>query len=116
MDSLTLDCLVYGDDFKRIFFVEIDSRATVGALKEVIKAKNPKFNNVNDLDLDLYSIPMPDVEHLEELNRWTLSDNQFLPPRTKLSTRFPKSEEGKWLIIVNAPDFSARLLRYSVPF
>ncbi|KAF9231061.1 hypothetical protein BU15DRAFT_56597 [Melanogaster broomeanus] len=108
MDSgiLELECWVHGEDTGRIFPVEISSTKTVAALKEAIKNKNPVgFWDVDPRNLDLYPFRLPDHdENLEDaLNQWQSNGNSRLNSRLKLSLCFPKSDEGKWLIIVNAP-------------
>ncbi|KAF9231409.1 hypothetical protein BU15DRAFT_56151 [Melanogaster broomeanus] len=108
MDSgiLELECWIHGEDTGRIFPVEISSTKTVAALKEAIKNKNPVgFCDVDPRNLDLYPFRLPDHdENLEDaLNQWQSNGNPRLNSRLKLSLCFPKSDEGKWLIIVKAP-------------
>ncbi|KIK78612.1 hypothetical protein PAXRUDRAFT_16777 [Paxillus rubicundulus Ve08.2h10] len=116
MDSgiLELECWVHGDDVQRTFFVEISSTNTVAALKKAIKNEKPvKFRDVDADALDLYPFPLPDDDkHLEDaLNQWQSNDNhQRLISRRKLSLCFPKSDEGKWLIIVKAPSSASRII------
>ena len=73
MDTLVLDCWVYGEGLERLFRVEISKTETVTGLKKVIKDENPvSFNSVDARTLHLYSIPMPDDEGFEAtLKQWT---------------------------------------------
>ncbi|KAF9219577.1 hypothetical protein BS17DRAFT_668808, partial [Gyrodon lividus] len=102
----TLDCWVHGVDVERIFPVEICSTKTVGALKKAIKNEKPvDFRDVDADALALYLFRIPDHdEHLEgALNQWQSNGSTRLNSRFKLSLCFPKSDEGKWLIIVSTP-------------
>ncbi|KAF9242002.1 hypothetical protein BU15DRAFT_21037, partial [Melanogaster broomeanus] len=98
------DCWVHGEDVGKIFPVKISSTETVGELKKAIKNENPVgFHDVDPRDLDLYRFRFPahDETLEDELKKWKLDER--LGPRRRLSVCFPKSDEGKWLIIVRAP-------------
>ncbi|KAF9235049.1 hypothetical protein BU15DRAFT_21041, partial [Melanogaster broomeanus] len=100
------DCWVHGEDTGGIFPVEISSTETIAALKEAIKNKNPVgFRDVDADDLDLYPFRPadPDEDLEDELKQWKLGCNARLGPRRRLSVCFPKSDVGKWLVIVSAP-------------
>jgi hypothetical protein len=116
-DMLALDCWVHGGDVERIFPVEIPSTKTIGALKDAIKNKKPvDFRDVDPDAFTLYAFPLPEQdEHLEDaLNQWKLNGNQRLKSRLKLSNYFTKSDGGRWLIIVSAPNSCAPSLLCSV--
>ena len=58
MDTLALECWVYGDDSYTTFPVKIPRTETVGSLNKVIKDENSvTFNSVDARHLVLYSIP-----------------------------------------------------------
>ncbi|KAF9236576.1 hypothetical protein BU15DRAFT_28414, partial [Melanogaster broomeanus] len=100
------DCWVHGEDVGKIFPVKISSTETVGELKKAIKNEKPVgFRDVDADDLDLYPFrPVDPDEDLENaLKQWKLGCNARLGPRRRLSVCFPKSNVGKWLVIVSAP-------------
>ncbi|KAL4061796.1 hypothetical protein V8B97DRAFT_1878730 [Scleroderma yunnanense] len=115
MDLLTFQCWVYGQSIKRIFPVEVSKTKTVGTLRRVIKSEKPlDFRDVEADDLDLYKVPSPDDEVLEEeLKQWTPSGKKPLGSRQRLSKLFPESE-GEWLIIVHAPSLDSGTIGSSV--
>ena len=80
MDTLALECWVYGDDSYTTFTMKISRTETVRSLKNVIKDKNSvSFSSVDARHLTLYSIPMPDDEHFEAtLKKWTFKGQTCL--------------------------------------
>ena len=70
--SLSLNCLVIGDDPDRAFTVEIPRLENVSTLKKLIKQKKaPHLDHVAASDLDLWqvSFPINDLEaELESIN------------------------------------------------
>jgi Crinkler effector protein N-terminal domain len=70
--KLTLFCIII--DGESPFPVEIQSNATVGALKDAIKAKNqPDFDGFPAAKLTLYLINLPDDDKLAENVRQPLN-------------------------------------------
>ena len=62
---LKLNCIVFGDDPRHIFPVDVERTKTVGDLKNVIKvAKKPEFDHVAADRLELWKVSdlMPTVE------------------------------------------------------
>jgi crinkler effector protein len=63
--SLSLNCLLPGDDPDRTFTVEIPKNKNVSILKDLIKEKNPSSLgkvDVKNIDLWLVSFPIDDLE------------------------------------------------------
>ncbi|KAF8470482.1 hypothetical protein DFH94DRAFT_637655 [Russula ochroleuca] len=57
---LELNCLVLGQDIKRIFPVKIDGTESIGTLKEFIKdKKKPQFDNVPADSLEIFKVSFP---------------------------------------------------------
>ena len=102
MDTLALECWVYGDDPDMTFPVKISRTETVGSLKEVVKAKNSvRFGSVDAYHLSLYSIPVPDEKHFEEtLKQWMFKGQTRLNERCTLSVLNLSDS----LVIVHAPN------------
>ena len=83
MDTLALECWVYGDDSYTTFTVKISRAETGESLKKVIKDENSVgFNSVDARHLVLYSIPMPDDELVEVT--WTFEGQTHLNERGTL--------------------------------
>jgi hypothetical protein len=58
--TLELNCLVQGDDSRRVFQLEIASTKTVSALKDPIKdKKKPAFDHVPADTLVLWKVSIP---------------------------------------------------------
>ena len=102
MDTLALNCWVYGNDLYTTFPVKISRTETVGSLKKVVKAENSvTFSSVDAYHLSLYSIPMPDEKHFEEtLKQWTFKGQTRLNERRTLSVLNLSDS----LVIVHAPN------------
>ena len=108
MDTLALECWVYGGDSYSTFTVKIPRTETVGSLKKVIKDENSvSFSSVDARHLILYSIPMPDDEHFEAtLKQWTFKGQTRLIERRTLSVL---NLSGS-LVIVHAPNLGTLIV------
>jgi hypothetical protein len=98
---LSLNCLIHGDDLKKVFTLKIPKTENVSILKDRIKEKNSSsFGNVDSKNIDLWnvSIPMDDVtdERLKNIN-------EPLKPLLPLSDVFPRVEESHLHILIRAP-------------
>jgi hypothetical protein len=60
---LSLNCLVLGDDLKKVFTVKIPKTKNVSILKDLIKEKKAlRLNHVDASDLDLFQVKDGDVD------------------------------------------------------
>jgi hypothetical protein len=58
--SLSLNCLVLGDDPDRTFTAEIQKTENVSILKKLIKEKNPSScSNVDVKNIDVWKVSFP---------------------------------------------------------
>ena len=97
---LSLNCFLLGDDFDRMFTVEISKNKNVSILKELIKEKNlSSLGNVDvkNIDLGKVSIPIDDDvgKRLEKIDNLKL-----LKPHLSLSHVFPHVEENHLHVVV----------------
>jgi hypothetical protein len=108
MDTLVLECWVYGDDSYTTFPVKISRTETVGSLKKVVKDENSvSLNSVDARHLILYSIPMPDDEHFEAmLQQWTFKGQTRLNEQRTLSVLNLSDS----LVIVHAPNLGTLIV------
>ena len=97
--SLSLNCLVYGDDPEKWFTVEVQKDKNVSILKKLIKEKAPHLDHIDASDLDLYLTLQPlHVNH---------DPSKKLSPRKILSSIFDQVIDPQRLhIIANAPGTS----------
>ena len=106
--SLSLNCLVVGDDPDRIFTVEIPKTENVSILKDLIKEKKARhFEHVDASDLDLWQVSFP-IDDLEtELGNINLARYPKLsPPNKKLTTFFTDTVDECLYVIAKAPGTS----------
>jgi hypothetical protein len=97
--SLSLNCLVFGDEEDKIFTVKIPKTENVSILKDRIKEKKASlFNHVDASDLDLWKVD------LRELGpgpvRVNLDSCPKLSPRKKLSSVFNDTLDDQSLHII----------------
>ena len=103
--SLSLNCLVVGDDPDRIFTVKILKTENVSILKDLIKEKKaPHLDHVAASDLDLWQVSFP-IDDLEtELRNINLARYPKLsPPSKKLTTFFTDAADDCLHVIAKAP-------------
>src|SRR6266567_4298754 len=106
--SLSLNCLIVGDDPDRMFTVEIQKNKNVSILKDLIKEKKARhFEHVDASDLDLWQLSFP-IDDLEtELRNINLGGYQKLsPPSKKLTTFFTDVADDCLHVIAKAPGTS----------
>jgi Crinkler effector protein N-terminal domain len=106
--SLSLNCLVVGDDPDRTFTVEIPKNKNVSILKDLIKEKKAHhFNHVDASDLDLWLVFFP-IDDLEtELGNINLvSYPKLSPPSKRLSTFFTDAADDCLHVIAKVPGTS----------
>ncbi|EDR11781.1 uncharacterized protein LACBIDRAFT_313535 [Laccaria bicolor S238N-H82] len=85
--SLSLNCLILGDDHSRTFVVKIPKNESISFLRDLIKEKKaPHLNHIAASDLDLWAVSIP-IDHLQtELENINLADQQKLSPTKKLTS------------------------------
>jgi Crinkler effector protein N-terminal domain len=107
MAIFNLNCLIRGEDRKRIFPIEIGDDKTVGALREVIKAK--KKNTFKDVDADnivLWKVSIAiDQDLKKSVGNLLLEDEGSLMPDDDLADVFYKEPPApkRVHIIVDQP-------------
>ena len=110
--QVRLNCWVLGEDFTRIFHVEIDCRKDVGGLREAIKEKmKPAFDHItaNSLEVWNVSIPIDENTNLQaEVNRLRLLDKKPLWPLKGLHRIFKDLDQDSLHVVVKAPPSSER--------
>jgi hypothetical protein len=106
--SLSLNCLLLGDDPDRTFTVEISKNKNVSILKDLIKEKNPSsLGNIDVKNIDLWQVSFPidnlemevaniDIDHYPKLS----------PPSKKLATFFTDIADDCLHVIAMAPGTS----------
>jgi hypothetical protein len=103
--SLSLNCLLLGDDLDRMFTVKIDKTETVSILKKLIKEENPSsLGNVDVKNIDLWQVSFP-IDDLEtELRNINLDHYMRLSsPGKKLTTFFTDAADDCLHVIAKAP-------------
>jgi len=102
-DTITLFCLVAGDDPNdRTFPVEISKTDTIGKLKKLIKTE--KQNDFADIDADKLTLWKVDIS-LDALNKFDTATTlkargEKLSPMRKIAKVFPDSVEEEHLHII----------------
>ena len=90
--SLSLNCLVLGDESEKMFTVKIENTENVSILKDLIKEKNPSsLGNIDVKNIDLWQVSFP----MDELGAEPVYVNldtysKLSPPHKKLSTFFDR--------------------------
>ena len=108
--SLSLNCLVVGEDPDRMFTVEIPKNKNVSILKDLIKEKNPSsLGNIDAKNIDLWQISFP-IDDLETAvrNLNLARYPKLSPPSKKLTTFFTDAADDCLHIIAKAPGTSRR--------
>ncbi|KIJ13061.1 hypothetical protein PAXINDRAFT_100881 [Paxillus involutus ATCC 200175] len=108
--TITLNCLVLGEDIRNVFPVEINETETVGALKELIKSERAiAFRDVDAYTLVLWKAPESlscdgDNDAFKEtIEGLDLQDERGLLPVRRLSHIFSDPHPECLHIIVKAP-------------
>ena len=101
-----------GEPRTHIFPVEIESKKTVGALKDAIKAKNPlTFQRVEAKELVLWKVSIPDDGNLQknlDKCRVDFIDEKSLSPTKDLSELFSDTPIKQHIqVIIKAPPSSS---------
>jgi len=106
--SLSLNCLVVGDNHDRTFTVKISKVENVSILKKLIKEeKAHRFNHVDASDLDLWRVSFPIDDLEKELGSINLAGYLKLsPPSKKLTTFFTDVEDDCLHVIAKVPGMS----------
>ncbi|KAG2054009.1 hypothetical protein BDR06DRAFT_1008193 [Suillus hirtellus] len=99
---LKLNCIVLGDNPRRMFPVNIEQMEIVGDLKEVIKDKKRlEFDHVATDCLELWKVDLPIDEMIEHnLNNLTLDPMKSLSPVDEMVEIFPDASLCKYLHII----------------
>ncbi|KAF9231110.1 hypothetical protein BU15DRAFT_9762, partial [Melanogaster broomeanus] len=99
---ITLNCLVYGQDVHSVFPVEISKTKSIGALKDLIKEKNPvDFVDVDAKALVLYKVSLRADDRLDdELKDLELDHMRPLFGGNKLSRIFSNHKDDENLHII----------------
>jgi hypothetical protein len=107
--SLSLNCLIHGEDQEKMFTIEIEETKNVSILKDLIKEKKAfLLNHVDASDLDLWMVDL----RLAELAAGPVHVNldafqKLSPPRKKLSSFYKLDIDDERLhIIAKAPGTS----------
>jgi Crinkler effector protein N-terminal domain len=107
--SLSLNCLVLGDEPERMFTVKIPKTDNVSIFKKLIKEKKaPHLNHHAASDLDLWKVDL----HMDELGEEPVHINldtytKLSPPWLKLSSFFERTVDDEHLhVIAKAPGTS----------
>jgi len=96
--SLSLNCLVVGDDPDRTFTIEIPKNKTISILKKLIKEeKAPHLDHVAASDLDLWQVSFP-IDDLHSKNPPTVGPK--LRSERLLSDAFPSDLDTNRIHVV----------------
>ncbi|KIJ92449.1 hypothetical protein K443DRAFT_135290 [Laccaria amethystina LaAM-08-1] len=115
--TLSLNCIVLGDDPDRTFTVEIPKNKNVSILKDLIKEKKaPHLDHIAASDLDLWQVSFPIDDLGTELGDINLARYRKLsPPSKELTTFFTDAAGGCLHVIAKAPAKMAVALDFT-PF
>jgi hypothetical protein len=107
--SLSLNCLVLGDEPEKMFTLEVEKTKNVSILKDRIKEKNSNsFGNIDSKNIELWKFDLP----LDELGEEPVHINldtctKLSPSRLKLSSFFKGTVDDEHLhVIAKAPGTS----------
>ena len=106
-DSLSLNCLILGDEPDKMFNIKIPKTEKVSILKDLIKEKKAsRLEHVDASDLDLWKVNLY-LNELEELVDVNLDNDPKLSARRNLSCFFNGTVDDECLhIIAKAPGTS----------
>ena len=103
--SLSLNCLILGDDTDRTFTIEIPKNKNVSILRDLIKEKKaPHLDHIDASDLDLWQVSFP-IDNLgTELGNIKLAHySKLSPPSKSLATFFTDVADDCLHVIAKAP-------------
>jgi hypothetical protein len=105
---LSLNCLIHGDDRKKLFIVEIPETKTVSTLKDLIKEKKAsRLKDIDASDLDLWQVSFPIDDFQAALENFNLADHlELSPPNKKLTTFFEDVADDHLRVIAKVPGMS----------
>ncbi|KAG1843677.1 hypothetical protein F4604DRAFT_251848 [Suillus subluteus] len=107
---LKLNCIVLGNDPRRVFEIKVAPTASVSALQNVIKgAKKPQFDHITADSLELWKVDPPVDVTIENLRNLTLDPMKSLSPVAKLSKLFSEQPNEEHLHIVVQPQHTGKL-------
>jgi len=102
--SLSLNCLVLGDDPKKWFTVEIDHNKNISILKGMIKGEKANlFKGVDASDLELFQVSIPIDDDAYQLNE---SNREPLKSPLPLLQLFHRVEPNHLHVLVQVPKHS----------
>ncbi|KAF9082815.1 hypothetical protein BGX27_004383, partial [Mortierella sp. AM989] len=102
--KLTLYCLVEGQSTRNAFYIEIEPTKTVADLrKDIHSAKPVVFNRVDENDLTLWRVSLPDDDEKSTIALHALDKKEILHPRHQLSKLIPLLLDDNMYIIVQPP-------------
>ncbi|KAI5992896.1 hypothetical protein EDD15DRAFT_2167773, partial [Pisolithus albus] len=99
----TLLYWICGEDSTAVRRVEISSETDVADLRNALKKeRSDTLGNVDAKNLKLYPLFVPsDVYYEDEVEKWRLHGKRPLCATQKLSSVFPATREGLWLVVVH---------------
>ena len=99
--SLSLNCLVQGDDPERMFTVKIEKTENVSILRDLIKkAQAPRLDHLSATQLVLWKVDLP---RAADVDASLIQNSQPLHPFLPLLQGFPRVEENRLHVVVLAP-------------
>ncbi|KAF8157793.1 hypothetical protein B0H34DRAFT_844095 [Crassisporium funariophilum] len=104
--SLSLNCLIVGEDPDRTFTVKIPKTENISILKDLIKEKKPSsLRNIDAKNIDLWQISFP-IDDLETAvkNLNLARYPKLSPPSKKLNTFFTDAADDCLHIIAKVPE------------
>ncbi|PPQ70836.1 hypothetical protein CVT26_014041 [Gymnopilus dilepis] len=105
--SISLDCLILGDDRGLMFTIKAEPTDDVETLKRLIKAKKSiRLSHADALDLELWKVEIPVVNLRREpeiLNASFSDYEEMFPPSEALKFFFPTVPNRCLHVIVKAP-------------
>ncbi|KAI5997410.1 hypothetical protein EDD15DRAFT_2162668 [Pisolithus albus] len=99
----TVLCWILGDPVESTFEVQIPRGANVEYLRNALKEIIPNtLRNVDAKNLKFYPLFVPSgLDYEDELGKWRLRGKKPLCATQKLSSVFPATREGLWLVVVH---------------
>jgi hypothetical protein len=95
---LSLNCYILGNQLNQSFTVKIPRTENVSTLKKMIKEeRSHRLKHIDASDLILSQAPQPEDGQLDTVDRTPLD------PLLPLSRLFPRVEENRLHIVIQAP-------------
>ncbi|TFK18037.1 hypothetical protein FA15DRAFT_731608 [Coprinopsis marcescibilis] len=104
-NTVSLNCLMFGDTFEKMLTIEIAPSKNVNVLKDLIKQKRNCLAHIDVTDMQLFKPknPLPVDDDLDRLPALKIDEQEKLSPARKISAIFEDIRDSEIHVFVHAP-------------